>query len=132
MRVRCVRILLIASALLASGCGGSKTKPDLSGLKRVFVTSVQYPATFGGLAKADEACMLAVSAAGLGGNWKAWLSDSNTDAIDRISDVGPWYLVFISAVQSGDLPPYKVFNNKANLKTTPLLGINFSEKADKV
>lgn len=42
---------------------------------------------------ADEACTNEASQRGFGGSWKAWLSSSETDAIDRISDVAPWYRV---------------------------------------
>jgi hypothetical protein len=79
-------------------------KPDLScaplgNAKRVFVTSL---ATSGdlktngnaasGLAGGDKLCQNAADAASLGGTFKAWLSSSTTNAIDRIANVGPWYL----------------------------------------
>jgi hypothetical protein len=55
--------------------------------KRAFITSGDYEArTLGGLSGADSTCNTAASAAGLGGTWKAWLSDSSTDARDRIAD----------------------------------------------
>lgn len=70
-----------------------------AGAKRVFLTSQEYEgdmtaptAAPNGLRGADEICGLHASMAGLGGQWRAWLSDANTDAIDRIPDVGPWYL----------------------------------------
>jgi hypothetical protein len=40
---------------------------------------------------ADEACTTGANRRGLGGAWKAWLSSSGVDAIDRIADVSPWY-----------------------------------------
>lgn len=42
---------------------------------------------------ADADCTEGASQMDLGGSWKAWLSSSQIDAIDRISDVGPWYRV---------------------------------------
>lgn len=68
--------------------------------KRVFVTfdfytgnlMAQVPGAANGLAAADSLCTSAASRAGLGGTYKAWLSMGTTNAIDRISDVGPWYL----------------------------------------
>lgn len=42
---------------------------------------------------ADEECTRGASQMGLNGSWKAWLSSSQIDAVDRISDVGPWYRV---------------------------------------
>lgn len=67
---------------------------------RVFTTSGGYDgdlATNGGetdgLAGGDAICELHATAAGLGGTWRAWLSTGDVDAIDRIDDVGPWYLV---------------------------------------
>ena len=56
------------------------------GQKRVFVTSTQFFGDFGGLSSGDSICQSRAGAAGLGGTWKAWLSDSATDAKDRITD----------------------------------------------
>ncbi|MBL9100964.1 MAG: hypothetical protein JNL82_08400 [Myxococcales bacterium] len=42
---------------------------------------------------ADEDCTAGAAAAGMAGTWRAWLSSSQVDAIDRIDDVGPWYRV---------------------------------------
>jgi hypothetical protein len=63
-----------------------------------FVTKADYN---GGLARAgsstsglsggDNLCQVAATAAGLAGTFKAWLSDSTANAIDRIVDVGGWY-----------------------------------------
>jgi hypothetical protein len=70
------------------------------GPMRVFVTSTAYDAdprraggASTGLEGADNLCNKAAHAAGLGGAWVAWLSDTKTNAIDRIADVSPWYLV---------------------------------------
>jgi hypothetical protein len=54
---------------------------------RVFVTSGMFTGDLGGLAGADQSCTSAAAAAGLGGNWNAFLSDSNTSAINRIYKV---------------------------------------------
>jgi hypothetical protein len=114
------------------GDGGTATKdgaapPGPGSVKRIFSTRSAYSGDLktagasatSGLDGADKLCALAATAAGLGGAWKAWLSDSTTDAIDRIADVGPWYLVDGTT---------KVFNNKANLATSPLTnGIQMDE-----
>ena len=63
----------------------------------------------GGLAGADRFCQAGADRYQIGGTWKAWLSDSQTDAIDRIADVGPWYTM------NGNL----AFQNKAQLAGTP-------------
>jgi hypothetical protein len=42
----------------------------------VFVSSTTYTGNFGGLAGGDGLCASLASAAGLGGTWMAWLSDS--------------------------------------------------------
>jgi len=54
--------------------------------RRVFVTSATYHGNLGGLAGGDAECQSLANAASLGGIWKAWLSDSTTNAIDRIPD----------------------------------------------
>jgi hypothetical protein len=64
-----------------------------------FVTQADYngglastgSSTSGGLAGGDNLCQAAATAAGLAGTFKAWLSDSATNAIDRLVDVGGWY-----------------------------------------
>jgi hypothetical protein len=60
----------------------------------------------GGLVGADRICQ---EGALFGGVWKAWLSDSTTNAIDRIADVGPWYT----------MNGLYAFENKAQLAQTP-------------
>lgn len=94
-------------------------------VKRVFVTKTSYQgdlrtagAGTSGIDGADRLCALAATAGSLGGTWKAWISDESTNAIDRISDVGPWFL-------SNRVT--KAFNNKANLATSPLVAINQDE-----
>jgi hypothetical protein len=54
----------------------------------VFATSQNFQVSGlgGGLAGADTVCTNAAAAAGLSGSWTAWLSDSSTDARDRIAD----------------------------------------------
>ena len=92
--------------------------------KRIFVTATSYiGGNLGGLAGADAKCNLSAQGATLGGTWKAWLSDFPTNAIDRITDVGPWFLVGTTT---------KVFNNKANLTTVPLQAINRNEQGNVV
>ena len=71
----------------ATGDAGS------SGKKRIFVTSTTTNGAFGGLLTANATCAARASAAGLGGSWKAWLSDDFGNAVTRIVDVSPWYLV---------------------------------------
>jgi hypothetical protein len=68
----------------------------------------------GGLEGADRLCQ---EGALFGGVWKAWLSDSTTNAIDRIADVGPWYTM------NGLL----AFENKAQLAGTPSAIIEYDQ-----
>jgi hypothetical protein len=64
-------------------------------------------------------CTQAAQAASLGGTWKAWASTSTSNAIDRITDVGPWF----------DLKGTKIFANKDGMKTTPLTALWYDEHA---
>jgi hypothetical protein len=102
-------------------CEGGAPLPFGAGKKRLFETRTRFkgnlvaaanaeggPVT-NGLAAGDELCNRTAAAAGLGGTWIAWLSDSATNAIDRIQDVGPWYRL------DGAL----VFANKAALAGNP-------------
>lgn len=62
----------------------------LTASKRVFLTSTTYhgdgySAGFGGLSGADAKCQERANTANLGGNWKAWLSDSSVSASSRMT-----------------------------------------------
>lgn len=52
----------------------------------VFVTNSPSNANLGGLSGADTLCTSTAASAGLQGQYTAWLSDSTTDARDRIAD----------------------------------------------
>lgn len=57
----------------------------------VFVTSSGFtPGELGGLAGADAECNRLAEDAGLGGTYVAWLSDSTTDARDRLGSARGW------------------------------------------
>jgi hypothetical protein len=86
-----------ASATDANGPadGGSETTPDVdaavdAGPMRIFVTRSTYAASFGGITAGDFRCQSSAAAAGLTGTFKAWLSDSQTNAADRFVSNGPW------------------------------------------
>ncbi|MGE0400341.1 MAG: hypothetical protein AB7T06_26740 [Kofleriaceae bacterium] len=133
---------LLVMALLA-GCGGDdggSTPVDGSMMdsapmdttvpgKRVFVTSMNTNAdlrSIGGAAtgilSADVICNNMAGAVGVTGTWQAWISDSTTDAIDRITGTGPWFRM------DGQM----AFLNKANLTTQPLVPITVTEKGTTV
>jgi hypothetical protein len=110
--------------------GGSADARE--GLRRVFVTAAVHSADLrtegaatSGLVGADNLCAAAAMDADLGGTWTAWLSDSSTDAIDRIDDVGPW----VEVVPEG-IEPEEVFADKANLETLPLRPISRDEEGN--
>jgi hypothetical protein len=54
------------------------------GLARVFVTSSMYDGDFGGVAGADADCAASATAQDIGGEWRAWMSDSSTPAVAHI------------------------------------------------
>jgi uncharacterized repeat protein (TIGR02543 family) len=56
----------------------------------VFVTSTSYTGNIGGLAGADAACQARANAAGLTGTYKAWLSTSSVNAINRFGSARGW------------------------------------------
>jgi hypothetical protein len=60
----------------------------------VFITSETSSGNIGGLASADSWCQKLAESAGLAGTYKAWLSDSTTDARERITNASvPYTLV---------------------------------------
>jgi hypothetical protein len=100
--------------------GGHPARDGSAHLQRVFITSQKYLGSLmggGGVAGADAACAAAAASAQLGGSFKAWVSTSSVNAIDRIADVGPWY----------DLAGTKIFTNRAGLMTTPMAAIWLDE-----
>ena len=129
--LRSTRLVLV---LVVCSCGGSNEPGgdanETPGPAVVFVTAATYAgnlATLGGKATglegADALCANAGEAALLGRNFKAWLSDESTNAIDRIADVGPWHF----ATADGSVGSI-AFNNKANLSTIPLAPPNVTEQ----
>jgi hypothetical protein len=104
----------------AATADGSSTPDAPPGAKHIFITRQTYLgslASGSGLAGGDAACGAAAQAAQHGGSWKAWLSTTTADAIDRIVDVGPWY----------DVRGTLVFADKANLTTSPLASLWYDE-----
>ncbi len=98
----------------STGGSGGSTGGVPPGGKRIFLTSSTYEGgALGGVSGADQKCTLSAQAVGLSGTWIALVS-----GLDRISDVGPWYL----------LDGTKVFNNKAGLSTTPFAVISIDER----
>jgi hypothetical protein len=62
--------------------------------KIVFVSSIGYQGNLGGLGGADSKCQSLANGAGLGGSYKAWLSNSTTSAASRLThSTGPYVLV---------------------------------------
>jgi hypothetical protein len=53
---------------------------------QVFVTLGKFQGDLGGLEGADAECQRSAQLAELPGTWVAWLSDDDTNAIDRIPD----------------------------------------------
>ncbi|MDC0747402.1 hypothetical protein [Polyangium mundeleinium] len=112
----------------AGGSGGAGGGGPMTGPKRIFITKTTYNGNLAkagnaatGIAGGDNLCKLAADAANLGGTWKAWLSDANTNAIDRLTEVGPWHTIDLSKV---------IFNNKSNIITGPLTSIGYDENGD--
>ncbi len=78
-----------AFSTLSTECRSALVRLRPAG-KRVFITRGQFDGNLGGLAGGDAKCSSAATAAGLNGTWKAWLSTTTVNAIDRLADVGPW------------------------------------------
>lgn len=122
---RTPRLLALALSA-AAGCSGTTSSDGpTSSDHYVFVTSGAFAGdlkTAGGAAtgldSADAICGQAAAGA-LPGTWKAWISDSTTNAIDRITEAGPWLTV-------GDRS--LAFHNKANLATSPVVAVDIDEQ----
>jgi hypothetical protein len=104
---------------MESGVGGDLPDFTSSG-KQAFVTSTTMNnGNLGGLAGADAICQGLAMTAGLTGTFKAWLSDTGTDAIDRFTSDGPWVR----------LDGVKIADNKADLiDGTIFTGLDLDEQ----
>jgi len=59
-------------------------EPDQGLEIRIFVTDVVWTGPLGGIAGADTKCNVQAAFAGLTGEWRAIISDDNTDAMSRV------------------------------------------------
>lgn len=85
--------LALTLALTACSSSTSPTDPGVSG-QLVFVTSARQNADFGGVDGADELCASEASAAGLDGEFRAWLSTLSSPVADRLEQsTDPYVLV---------------------------------------
>lgn len=106
---RCARrpslpLLGFVATLVLVGCSSSDdvlSPPAGPAVARVFVTSDSTDGNLGGLAGADAFCMNSAMVAGLTGSWRAWMSDSGTDASSRIMDAE--YRLLNGVVVANDL-----------------------------
>ncbi len=75
-------------------CFETGSGPDLPAFettgKKVFVSSTGTDGALGGVTGGDAFCQQQADAAGLSGNYKAWLSDSTSNIVDRLVSDGPW------------------------------------------
>lgn len=74
----------------AGGAGGSGGAGSEGPFNYAFVTSTTHTGNLGGLSGADEICNQLAADAGLPGTYVAWLSDSSTNAIDRLGNANGW------------------------------------------
>ena len=77
---------------LDDDCSGITDDPPAC-TRRVFLTSQAFTGDLGGLIGADQKCQMLADAAGLGGVFKAWLSDPNVSAAERLTHVGKPYVL---------------------------------------
>lgn len=83
-----------------------KEKVKSKGLPhRIFVTSTTTTGNLGGLTGGDAYCQNLADTAAIGGTWKAMLSSSTVNVLDRISITGPIYDINddLLAADSADL-----------------------------
>lgn len=108
-------------------CCSNLTPPSLATpttSKRVFVTSTTYNGNLGSLSGADSKCQARADAANLGGSWKAWLSDTNTTAAQRLTHSRGSYKLIDGAV---------VAHNWADLTDGSLVtAINLTELGSRI
>ncbi|MBW7954818.1 hypothetical protein H3C61_03320 [Candidatus Gracilibacteria bacterium] len=93
------------------GIGGA------TGTKRVFLTKATYNGNLGGVAGADAKCQSVANGASLGGNWKAFISDSTSNFVDRYTLDNTKYLYTNLGGQpifTSGLPGFYQVSNRKN------------------
>lgn len=121
-----MRAPLVALVFLV-GCGSESGAVDAPiiggdrpqtppGSKRVFITAAEQTGALGGLTGGDARCTTAAASLG-GGPWKAWLSTTTVNAIDRITGTGPWF----------DTNGAIVFASRAELMARPSRSLGYDE-----
>ena len=79
--------------------------PDVvvkSGPWRVFLSSTYYQERLGGASGVDALCAGLASDAGLGGNWKAWISTTTASAKTRLNQLGGPFKLLNGTVIAND------------------------------
>ncbi len=113
------------------GESSTPTSPAQNGgAKRAFVTSSTFTGDLASAletdltsaAAADALCQAAADAALLGGTFQALIESPTEHAIARLASDGPWVTV----------KGQRVFNNKANLSTKPLVALDVDENGASV
>ncbi len=92
--------LLILSTFASCGSSDEQTADDTDGIgvndHRIFVTSTSQDGDYNGLTGADDICSAAATSASLTRSYKAIVSDDNTNAVDRLTELNianPVYIV---------------------------------------
>lgn len=123
------KILVLITAALLSSCGNGIEWPGVKApspptRKRVFVSNARVDGNLGGVSGANALCNTYATNARIGGNWRAWISDTTNNAINNINDVSPWYLVNNTSL---------IFATKASIVASgPDLFIDMDEYGNRV
>jgi hypothetical protein len=110
--------VVLAGLIVVFSADCDSNAPTSQTRKRVFVTTTAFASDLGGLSGADGHCTTIADGSGLRGTFTAWLSDAATDAKDRITGDGPWYLVDRSTL---------VFSSRPGITLGPRVAINRNE-----
>jgi len=117
----------VADAASMAADGGGLADAGAAAARQLFITSAFFdgnllarvPGAADGLAAGDQLCRDAAVRAGLGGDWRAWLSSDTVDAIDRLQERGPWH----------DRRGALLFEDKARIADGPRASIWYDEAA---
>ncbi len=85
---------LLVVSLGSTGCleidPSYAQRTDVANVNYAFVSSGSYTGDLGGVLAANERCNRLANAADLPGRYVAYLSDSHTDAVDRLESANGW------------------------------------------
>ena len=103
MGLSSLQVSLILGLLACMGCSKASNNPGESQRKTIFLIRSEFNGNLGGLSGADQKCQADAVAAGLSGTFRALLSSSTVNAVDRLQRADYYLPNGVMAISEGNL-----------------------------